>query len=315
MECRTRLFPLVEKPKALPSTSGRNYPHGHNVRTSYRQRQQQQRQNYYLQKEQQQLKFPVPTTVDELHSVLKATADDTPAPPERPQLPKNVVLMSLMEAADQRHAQTQKSENDGYESGDDDERVLEGLRALSSSYGTYVVKAKEGLWVYDIKPPLNLNLNTSITSSVPLSRSNSLSSTDPPGKSPTKENEEPNNNSSAMARKLTRRRSNKGRPISPSTVADPAVASGAFSDTSCGSYTRYPPPLMGLSTQTCPGGTVTAQPKALERLLYGQTVQIVSFQHPVAQLARAGGYIRVDKEGDLVKGKLPTPLLLYSAIV
>ena len=42
--------------------------------------------------------------------------------------------------------------NEGYESGDDDEPVLRGMKFLGSSSGTYVVRERQGLLVYP-KPP------------------------------------------------------------------------------------------------------------------------------------------------------------------
>jgi hypothetical protein len=56
--------------------------------------------------------------------------------------------MCLIEAT---QTSNEKEKEDGYESGDDDELVLQGLRVMGSSSGTYVVREKEGLTVCPLK--------------------------------------------------------------------------------------------------------------------------------------------------------------------
>ena len=65
-------------------------------------------------------------------------------------IPRNQVLMSLIESVQNRCASN--NESSGYESGDDDNLVRESLKIMGSSSGTYVVRDKMGLEVYDTKP-------------------------------------------------------------------------------------------------------------------------------------------------------------------
>lgn len=268
MECRTRIVPIKRPPQAQ-QTAARGYRHRHS---------QQRHQNY---------QYPVPTTVDELHK-------DAPPPP----LPKNVVLMSLMEVAEQKvGASAGSDEEDAYESGDDDARVMEGLRTLCSSYGTYVVKAKEGLWVYDGKP----SPQHALPAAKPLSRNNSTSSADPPGKSPTKENLDP---ASALVRHRSgsnishHKNTNNHRGKSPIGIGD--------SDSSLNHSitTGILPPTRVVKVKG-PG-------KPVERLIHGQTVQVVFLGATgLAQLARGGGYIQVEREEQLVKGRSSTVVVTF----
>jgi hypothetical protein len=57
--------------------------------------------------------------------------------------------MCLLEAVQKSSAND--PEKDGYESGDDDELVLHGMKVMGSSSGTYVVREKSGLKVYPMK--------------------------------------------------------------------------------------------------------------------------------------------------------------------
>lgn len=61
-------------------------------------------------------------------------------------IPKNLVLIALLEAA-QQTCQNELKDKD-YESGDDDELVAAGINLLSSDYGTYVVRERKGLDVH-----------------------------------------------------------------------------------------------------------------------------------------------------------------------
>lgn len=63
-------------------------------------------------------------------------------------IPKNHVLMCLLEAVEKSDV----VENNGYESGDDDELVFRGMKVLGSSSGTYVVRERNGLEVYPSRP-------------------------------------------------------------------------------------------------------------------------------------------------------------------
>ncbi|KAL3945891.1 MAG: hypothetical protein SGBAC_000042 [Bacillariaceae sp.] len=82
----------------------------------------------------------------------------SPYQPPRPQqslqivplpIPRNHVLMCLIEAV---HAESR--EDDGYQSGDDDELVLRGIKVMGSSSGTYIVREPAGLKVYRSNSPI-----------------------------------------------------------------------------------------------------------------------------------------------------------------
>ena len=66
-------------------------------------------------------------------------------------IPKNLVLIALLEAA-QQTVMAEKRQDEGYESGDDDEQVVAGMNLLSSDFGTYVVREKDGLVVQPLSP-------------------------------------------------------------------------------------------------------------------------------------------------------------------
>lgn len=73
-------------------------------------------------------------------------------------IPKNHVLMCLMEAAQQ--ISENDNQEDGYESGEDDELVLRGMKVLGSSSGTYSVREPKGLKVYPFPPKKNDTMPT-----------------------------------------------------------------------------------------------------------------------------------------------------------
>jgi hypothetical protein len=66
-------------------------------------------------------------------------------------IPKNLVLIALLEAA-QQTVMAEKRQDEGYESGDDDEQVVAGMNLLGSDFGTYVVREKDGLVVQPLSP-------------------------------------------------------------------------------------------------------------------------------------------------------------------
>eukprot|EP00934_Nitzschia_sp_Nitz4_P003914 Nitzschia sp. Nitz4//scaffold35_size145790//28134//29604//NITZ4_003013-RA/size145790-snap-gene-0.5-mRNA-1//1//CDS//3329549073//3904//frame0 len=100
---------------------------------------------------------PSPSRVGTMRSSYRGHATTTfnapPSPPAMPQekihlpIPKNHVLMSLIDAV-----QSEPIVEEGYESGDDDEVVLRGMKVLGSSSGTYVVREPNGLTVHPIPP-------------------------------------------------------------------------------------------------------------------------------------------------------------------
>ena len=114
MECRTPLFVSRRLPQGPPATvahRGSSY-----CRTSH---------------------YSGPTS-----SPLRVQAVAQEAPEALP-IPKNLVLLALIDASANRTDLTEDSEKD-YESGNDNEQVMEGIDVMASC-GTFVVKAKEGL--------------------------------------------------------------------------------------------------------------------------------------------------------------------------
>lgn len=86
------------------------------------------------------------------------TRSRSPYQPPKPQppmqtidlpIPRNHVLMCLIEAV---HAESR--EDEGYQSGDDDELVLRGIKVMGSSSGTYIVREPAGLKVYPSNSPI-----------------------------------------------------------------------------------------------------------------------------------------------------------------
>ena len=74
-------------------------------------------------------------------------------------IPKNHVLMCLIDAA-QQTSESNEKKDDGYESGEDDELVLRGMKVLGSSSGTYIVREPKGLKVYPFPPKKNDGIAT-----------------------------------------------------------------------------------------------------------------------------------------------------------
>ena len=70
--------------------------------------------------------------------------------------PKNHVLMCLIEATQKSQAQA-NDDGDGYDSGEDEDLVLQGLQVMGSSSGTYMVRAPDGLIVHPLKRKKNSN--------------------------------------------------------------------------------------------------------------------------------------------------------------
>lgn len=66
-------------------------------------------------------------------------------------IPKNLVLIALLEAAEQTvKSETRQDEDSDY--GEENEQVVAGMNLLSSDFGTYVVREKNGLVVQPLSP-------------------------------------------------------------------------------------------------------------------------------------------------------------------
>jgi hypothetical protein len=68
-------------------------------------------------------------------------------------IPKNHVLMCLIDAVQKTSGN--ELDTEGYESGDDDELVLRGMKVMGSSSGTYVIRERKGLTVHPVPPKAN----------------------------------------------------------------------------------------------------------------------------------------------------------------
>lgn len=225
-----------------------------------------------------------PTPHSPNHAPTVASTEPIPLP-----VPKNLVLMSLMEATERTGAAMNRDEDKEYESGDDDEQVLEGLDLLSSGYGTYVVRSPDGLLVYPrdadpyallqqpCLPVSELELRSHFGRSSPLEISYSVSSDD-------EEEDEEEEDAKKDSDSVTCQTDTLGNVESAFRKVAPKGAEVT------------PTPLLRLE----PGAEVTSTP--LLRLEPGQTIQVVSFIDGVAMLSRRRGYVLASST-QLVKGK------------
>jgi len=300
MECRTRIVPkavtnTASANGAKPAVAAEAHPASVYPRESYRARQQR----LYRQQQQQKYSMTNQSPQARKDAVLAAVTQESPPPI----LPKNIVLMSLMEAAQQKHGvRDEDDEGVGYESGDDDAQVLDGIKSLGSACGTYVVKAKEGLWVYDALPPPTdaatpsaataTTAATSISddddpksmsgSSNAIHRCRSASSADPPGLSPSKENNPPKAQSMKflVPTDMQRSKTNDGNRKRGNNNSSTSTVNQNHMNNSH----RH----AGLKKQLFAS-------KAIEKLEYGDEVQVVCLvdSNTVAQLARGMGFVRI----------------------
>ena len=355
MECRTLLFPETKKAPAGVAVAPRHniqaaaeHPASVYPRESYRAKQQR----LFRQQQQQKYSTPAPTSTNispaqkqEVLTKLVQSSSQTAEEPPR-LLPKNVVLMSLMEAAQPKHGiKNEDAEEDAaYESGDDDDQVLTGLSVLSHACGTYAVKRPEGVWVYDGKPPSlllstesscestatttassksstqrmmnhnNNNKDDTTTSLLKIQQCSSASSADPPGKSPTKENQPPLSTSQKIRkasslkfgkRYTTNGSTQEGVPANKSrsssfkslTAGTPLLVDNTHpSSSSVHSVTRGSSSSSSQRQHAClKKNLFPAEPLPLEKLDFGDTVQVVCLvdHGTVAQLARGLGFVRL----------------------
>lgn len=218
-----------------------------------------------------------PSPPSPIHPVsVAANTEPVPLP-----VPKNLVLMSLMEAAERTGAAMKsKDEDKEYESGDDDEQVMEGMDLLSSGYGTYVVRSRDGLLVYPHdadphklleqlhQPFRDLEFHSQFGRSSPLEISYSVSSDD---------------------------------------EEDEIEAARKDSDDVLCQTDKLGNIESAFRKVTPKKTEIISTP--LLRLEHGQTVQVVSFIDGVAMLSRGRGYVLASST-QLVKGKSCFVLLL-----
>ena len=132
MECRSPLFIAAPRPPPSSGMSPSSFRHKNAQRFS-----------------------PTSSPLSSDCSVKSFPGSTIPSSPrlETVQLPipKNLVLIALMEAA-QQTVKVEKRQDEDYESGDDDEQVVAGMNLLSSDFGTYAVCDKNGLVVQPLSP-------------------------------------------------------------------------------------------------------------------------------------------------------------------
>ena len=128
MECREPLSTIVPTADAPPPVKAPEPITG--WRDIQKRRQQQNRNQFH-------------------NNSNPTTKPQPPKPPTKIPLPKpkNLVLLSLIESM--MYSFANDLDQDGYESGDDDEYVRASMKIMGSTSGTYVVRAEAGLTVYD----------------------------------------------------------------------------------------------------------------------------------------------------------------------
>lgn len=236
-------------------------------------------------------------------------------------VPKNLVLIALLKAV-QETVKSESKDKD-YESGDDDERVVAGMNLLSSDYGTYVVRHKEGLVVHTVYP---LSIEGEAKERLDDPFENAVESSSEVAREWSEETREstgsalPVASSEAFFPSLTADEDIEsvdlhdsiGVDLLPSNLTimerpsfeitcrdESAVEASALQDTREEAKKTEEDDNTREEEEKIMG---EADDKALLRLRFGQTIQVVSFVDGVASLARGRGYIVATNE-QLVKGK------------
>mmetsp|Transcript_7205 Transcript_7205/g.10324 ORF Transcript_7205/g.10324 Transcript_7205/m.10324 type:complete len:583 (-) Transcript_7205:126-1874(-) len=186
-------------------------------------------------------------------------------------IPRNVVLIALMESAAREKSLLDEKDENGTTDYDQNNEVNDSITKFSSVCGTYVVREREGLVVQGTNPNLQEERSNCRSASaidlfstmgeLKLSKEHSINSTG----TILNNTESPKTRSKFIPSLLSRggslrKSENAGEPKSPS---DNSVSSSSFAE-----------PLK--------------QPTVIG---YGQKVQVVDFNSGVARLARNQGYI------------------------
>jgi len=215
---------------------------------------------------------------------LKGTSHVSNVPSPRQEyvqlpIPKNLILITLLEAA-QQTVKKEKRQDDDYESGDDDEQVVAGMNLLSSDFGTYVVREKNGLVVQPLSPSPSCGPSCEDESKAPVSPvADTFVAAPPPFTVQDGDFESFDLQDPVGVQAL---RTNTSSLEAPSFDEKDSVEQGR--------------PVFRREE------TSGEQDKKPFMLRYGQTVQVVSFENGVAMLARRNGYIEASGR-QLVKGK------------
>lgn len=254
MECRKPLFIVAPKPVS-PAAA---YRHQNKPRCN---------------------NSPTSSPVGSNCTTRKSPTFASKGPPPRQELislpiPKNLVLIALLEAA-QQTGMAEKRQDDGYESGDDDEQVVAGMNLLSSDFGTYVVREKDGLVVLPLSPSPSFDEKVQ------------ASADDSPAAPPvdTFVNDRPDADFESF------------------DLQDPVgvhvISSRASSSLEAPSFDEKPKDKRPVFRKAESTEVRDLKPFILR---YGQTVQVVSFVDGVATLSRRNGFIEASSR-QLVKSK------------
>lgn len=193
-------------------------------------------------------------------------------------IPKNLVLISLLEAA--QHTEI-RQDKDGENSDDDeDSQLVAGMNLLSSDFGTYVVREKNGLVVQPLSPSPSCDDENSEDEKVPEAVENPVVLT-----------------TFVKPREVSEQ---EGEFVS-FDVQDPVGVSVLTSNPSSLEAPSFDENRSDVRPIFREDDSTERQGDRPFMLRYGQTVQVVSFTNGIAILARRNGYIAASAK-QLVKG-------------
>mmetsp|Transcript_23413 Transcript_23413/g.32816 ORF Transcript_23413/g.32816 Transcript_23413/m.32816 type:complete len:723 (+) Transcript_23413:360-2528(+) len=261
MECRRPLFTTSKRNDSPLSTRGNSASEQNNHASAY------SRSSYtpsYRQRSN--------STGNNNNSNKRAT----PLVKEPLPIPKNHVLMALMETAEKKLGGQlfEEDEDKVYESGDDDECVLTGIQHLTSDAGTYVIRDPNGLLLYP------------------------------------QEGKEQEDESQDCAKTETTDEEDEEQEDEDCSISSPRnhmlqQSSGELATESHASMevvmSPNPYKKKRIKEDNNSPKKSPAPPTIPIRLPYGTRIQVLSFKHRKAQLSRKRGYIRVLDEKQLVK--------------
>lgn len=209
-------------------------------------------------------------------------------------IPKNLVLISLLEAAQHTEKRQDCEDNDEEEGG---EQIIAGMNLLSSDFGTYVVREKDGLVVQPLSP-------SSSRDDSERSKEEEQAASEMPVTPP---------NLFVKTREVSEQEGEfvsaydfqEDDPIGVNVIASTSTLEAPSFDENRSDEIR---PVFRAAESSERQGDKPFM------LRYGQTVQVVSFTNGVAMLARKNGYIEAS-EKQLVKGKPVGQLRLFYTLL
>jgi Zinc finger, C3HC4 type (RING finger) len=303
MECRQPLFLPAPIPAAAAAhqqhhavTKAPHPPHlpPHGTTHYYHHHQQQQQQPYYQLTQQQRLaqRYGTPALPDVAPltppqwALANSHNQRIPLP-----IPKNLVLLSMMEAAERqarinnelslalREEENSDDDDDGESNDDDDDeedeeafdlnKIITGMATLSGPCGTYAVREKGGLVVVRADPRRRRNDSNNDN----------------------KKNDDPTTTTIILERKSSKESSESTTPEEGETDEKKEEDGDVVAATATAAAEEEQELLL----------LVQEGPQSPIPLEYGQTVQVVAFEDGVAKLARSKGYV-LGNSSQLVKG-------------